>query len=213
VANIQKKVLVRVMMVQTLKRSLLGALILGAPFLTACERVDDVMSIDRAPVVDQMIQQDLTVAAKRKKLKLANAAVSKSGQAFGVASRHRGVKLEVDGFTLVVPRNAVHETTVFYMTVVPGNSVRVILKAYAGRNEVKSFREPLQLTMPLSAVDANQFTESSKLVLAEIDEDDGDIRDVVNVFVDTEAGTVTGHITHFSIWALAFAKEIIVGID
>jgi hypothetical protein len=197
-------------MYQSGKRTLLAALILFAPMFTACEQVDRISSVEVT---------DVTVAAKKKIARVVKANVTASGSAEGFASAGKGTTLRVGQYKLVVPKGAVNRKTRFVLTVLPGTSVTVSLKAYeAGSGiEVSTFRRELFLTLPYSAIDPSAIDNESKLLVANVSEDGTEsVLEIADTNVDNNAKTVTGKITHFSIWAIAreiFAKEIIVGID
>jgi hypothetical protein len=188
-------------MYQSGKRTLLAALILFAPMFTACEQVDRISSVEVT---------DVTVAAKKKIARVVKANVTASGSAEGFASAGKGTTLRVGQYKLVVPKGAVNRKTRFVLTVLPGTSVTVSLK-------VSTFRRELFLTLPYSAIDPSAIDNESKLLVANVSEDGTEsVLEIADTNVDNNAKTVTGKITHFSIWAIAreiFAKEIIVGID
>jgi hypothetical protein len=194
-------------MIQSRNRMLLVGLMLLAPVFTACERADQISGIEAT---------DVTATAKRDKVAaVVNADVTASGIAIGWASYNKGATLSVGQYRLVVPRRAVLEKTMFVMTVTPGHVVSVSLKAYQNGTEVRTFAKELFLTLPYSeVVDPTVLNEDeeAKLVVANISEDGSySVLEIVNTEVNNEAKTVTGKISHFSIWAVA--KEIIVGID
>jgi hypothetical protein len=197
-------------MFQSGKRTLLAALILLAPMFTACEQVDQISGIDTT---------DVTVAAKRKFAKVVEGNVTASGWDADFATQGKGVTLQVGQYKLVVPKGAVGKKTYFMMVVSPGTAVTVSLNAYdAGTwQEVKTFRRELLITLPYSEIDSSVIDNESKLLVANVSEDGSNsVLEIADTNVDNNAKTVTGKISHFSIWAIAreiFAKEIIVGID
>jgi len=68
------------------------------------------------------------------------------------------------------------------------------------------------LTLPYSAIDPAAIDDAGDLVVANVSEDGSySVLEIASTYVDDDAKTVTGKISHFSIWAVA--KEIIVGID
>lgn len=197
-------------MIQSSKRMLLSGLLLLAPMFAACEQVDQISGIETT---------DVTVAAKRRFAKVVEANVTASGLDAGFATNGRGITLRIGGYQLVVPKGAVTRKTYFVMVVEPGTAVTVSLKAYdaASWQEVKAFRRELFLTLPYSEIDPSAIDDESKLLVANISENGtNSVLEIVDTNVDNNSRTVTGKITHFSIWAIAreiVAKEIIVGID
>lgn len=199
-------------MVYSAKRMLLGALLLSAPLFSACERIDTISSIETT---------DFAASPGRsKKAKLVVAAVTESGTVQGMATHGRSLTLQIGQYVLEVPKGAVKEPTTFRMTVVPGDMVKVSLEAWDANDpsvEVKQFRQPLNLTLPYSAIAPEDRANPGLLLIGHISEDGrNQIEEVVNAVVDTNAQTITGQIFHFSIWAIVrelVAKEIIIGID
>jgi len=204
---IRERMSVRLLMNQSRNRMLLAALLLLAPAFTACERADQISGIETT---------NFAAAPKRNRVaSVVNAEVTASGIAIGWASYNKGATLSVGQYSLVVPKRAVLAKTMFVMSVTPGSVVAVSLKAYQNGVEVKTFVKELSLTLPYSEViDPTVFgeDEDTKLVLANISEDGSySVLEIVNAEKNDEAKTVTGRISHFSLWAVA--KEIIVGID
>lgn len=192
-------------MIQSGKRTLLAALIVLAPMFTACEQVDQISSVEAT---------DITVAAKKKFARVVHANVTASGWDAGFATAGKSITLQVGQYKLVVPKGAVNKKTYFVMVVLPGTSVSVSLKAYDTSNfaEVSTFRRELFLTLPYSEIDAASIGNESSLRIGNVSEDGAEsILEIVDTNVDNNAKTITGKITHFSLWAVA--KEIIVGID
>jgi hypothetical protein len=192
-------------MIQSGKRTLLAALILLAPLFTACEQVDQISSVEAT---------DVTVAAKKKIAKVVHANVTASGSDAGFATAGKGTTLKVGQYKLVVPKGAVNKKTYFVMTVLPGTSVSVSLNAYDASTfaEVSTFRKDLTLTLPYSEVDASAIDKEGWLRIGNVSEEDAEaVLEIVDTEVDKRAKTITGKISHFSLWAVA--KEIIVGID
>ena len=204
---ISERMSVSSLLIQSRRRTLFVALLALAPMFAACERVDQISGIEMT---------DVTATARRTKTaQVVTADVTASGIAIGSASYNKGVTLSIGQYRLVVPKRAVPRKTVFVMTVTPGNAVAVSLKAYRDGAAVTTFDKELFLTLPYSEVVDPAVMgedEETKLVVANISEDGShSVLEIVNTGIDDEAKTVTGKITHFSIWAIA--KEIIVGID
>jgi hypothetical protein len=193
------------MMMQSSKRMLLTALLLLAPAFAACEQADQISGIETT---------DVTVAPKRKAVTVVHAHVTASGWDAGFATHGKDLTLQVGQYRLVVPKGAVSKKTYFVMVISPGTTVSASLKAYdAGSwQEVKTFRRELLVTLPYSEIDASLIGNESKLLVANISEDGtNSVLEIADTNVDNNAKTITGKISHFSLWAIA--KEIIVGID
>ena len=194
-------------MAKSYQRSLLIGLITLAPLFGACEQAD----------ISGVTESEVSApeaAAKPKFVKLLLRQSAASGGAVAVdwVTAGKTTTLKVGKYELFVPRGAVQKPTTFRMTVLSGSVIGVSLEAWDNQgNRITEFRSPLRLTLPYDEAHIYN-TNDCKLLLANIvSETDHTILDVVNVGVDTSAQTITGNITHFSIWSLA--KELSPGID
>lgn len=192
-------------MKKSMNKVLLGAVVAMLPMFAACERADQISSIETT---------DFAAAPGRsKKVQVVTAHSTASGVVYGYATQGKGTTLDMgNGYRLEVPRGAVKHPTLFVMKVTPGDRVAVSLEAWSGSEKITTFRVPLQLTMPLSALSAEDLTDTHKLLIANVAEDGTEtILDVTHAQVDAANTTITGLITHFSTWVVA--KDFGILID
>lgn len=190
------------------QRTLLLSLLLPATVLTGCEQYQDITSVTEPAAYEQ------AAVAKPKSAKVLTRHADNSGGTVTtewVTSGQRAT-LKLGKYELFVPKGAVQTPTTFRMTVLRGPVIGVSLEAFDNQgNPVREFRTPLRLTLPYDEAHVYNI-EDCKLYLANVvSESDLTILEVVNVSVDQKRQTVTGNITHFSLWTLA--KELSPGID
>ena len=191
-------------MKKSIKQVLLGTVVAMLPMFGACERVDQISSVETT---------DFAAApGKSKKVKVVTANSTASGVVYGYATQGKGTTLDMgNGYRLDVPRGAVKHPTVFVMKVTPGDRVAVSLEAWSGNDKITTFRVPLKLTMPLSALSAEDLENTQKLLIANVAEDGSEtILDVTNAQVDASKTTIAGFITHFSTWVVAKDYGILI---
>ena len=190
-------------MKKSYKRVLLSALVASMPMFAACERTERISSIETT---------DFAAApGKARKVTPVTANSTASGTVTGLATHGKELTLEVAGFRLEIPKGTVRHPTVFTMTAVPGEFIKVRLNAYSGLQEVTQFHRPLTLTMPLSALSAEDLADLQKLVIGNMSEDGQNrIIDVAGATVDRTTNTITGLITHFSDWVVAKDNTILI---
>ena len=197
-------------MAKSYQRTLLIALLTLAPMFGACEQVD--ISGITEPAAT-------TVAAKPKVAKLLERVTANSGATVATdwTTAGKSITLTIGKYQLWVPKGAVQTPTTFQMTVLDGPVIGVSLKAWDNQgNPVTHFQVPLRLTLPYDEADLTLITDPTRLLLANIvSETDPTILEVVNPAVNQRDLTITGAITHFSVWSLALemSKELSPGID
>jgi hypothetical protein len=199
-------------MAKSFKQPLLIGLLALAPLFTACERSADISGVTELPVP--------TVAAARQKTArvVTRQTVSTSGVVYSQwISGGKSTTLTIGKYELFVPKGAVKKPTLFRMQVLSGDVIGVSLNAWDNSFQpVTQFQAPLRLTLPYDDADFSQFENPSKLLLANIVSDtDTSILELVSPSIDPIHQTITGNITHFSIWSLAvsLSKELSPGID
>jgi hypothetical protein len=200
-------------MAQSHKRSLLIALVALAPAFTACEQVDEISSVAETTRPAQPIN---AVNAKPKFATLvwrdSTSSVPKRVAYVWVDGPKKAARLQIGKYALDIPRGAVSQPTVFRMQVVDDGFITAELDAYVWNNgwqQVHTFNQPLKLTLPYDEAASDIVADPTKLLIANTL--NAEILELVNTSVDWRHLTVTGEITHFSMWALA--KEISMGID
>jgi hypothetical protein len=195
-------------MAQSYKRSLLVALVALIPLFTACERMDDLSGVSEVGTPPAV-----TTDAKPKYATLVGR-VDDSEVANHVAyvkvNPKRKARLQIGKYVLEIPNGAVTRPTTFRMTVPNNGYIAVELEAWDNfGNPVHTFQQQLKLTLPYEDADLSMVDNLSDLVFANTE--NGQILECVGTSVDEDRKTVTGQISHFSMWALA--KEISMGID
>lgn len=194
-------------MAKTYQRTLLIGLLTLAPLFGACEQVDiSGVTESEAPA------QDAAAKPKTVKLLLRHAAASGRTVAVDWVTAGKTTTLKLGKYELFVPRGAVKKPTTFRMTVLSGPVIGVSLEAWDNQgNRVTEFNVPLRLTLPYDEAHVYSVDDCKFLLANIVSETDHTILDVVNVGVNPEAQTITGNITHFSVWSLA--KELSPAID
>jgi hypothetical protein len=198
-------------MAKSFKQPLLIGLLALAPFFAACERSADISGVTETPVQ--------TVASKPKPARvLTRSVTASSGTVYSEwISAGKTTTLTVGKYSLFIPKGAVKKPTLFRMQVLTGSVVGVSLQAWDnGWQPVTQFQAPLRLTLPYDEVDAGQIQNPDRLLIANIVSDtDTSILEVISPAIDPINQTITGSITHFSVWSLAISltKELSPGID
>ena len=198
-------------MAKSFKQSLLIGLIALAPFSTACERSADISGVTETPV--------FTAAARPKPARvLKRQGTATSGTVYSEwISSGKSTTISVGKYSLFIPKGAVKKPTLFRMQVLTGDVVGVSLLAWDNSwQPVTTFQVPLRLTLPYDEVSAADIGSTDRLLIANIVSDvDTSILEVVNPSINPTDQTITGNITHFSIWSLAISlsKELSPGID
>lgn len=196
-------------MAKSYQRTLLVGLLTLAPLFGACEQADISGVTDAAAPA---------VALKSKQVKVITRAWSAlpGTVTSDWVTAGKATALKLGKYTLWVPKGAVQKPTMFRMTVLGGPVIGVALEAVDNKGEaVTHFQVPLRLTLPYDEADLI-LRNPSDLLLANIaSEADQTILEVVNVNVNQKEQTITGNITHFSVWSLAIdsSKELSPGID
>jgi hypothetical protein len=198
-------------MAKSFKQPLLIGLLALVPLVTACERSADISGVTEAPVAAMAARQKTARVVTRQ-------SVSTSGVVYSQwISGGKSTTLTVGKYELFVPKGAVKKPTLFRMQVLSGDVIGVSLNAWDNNLQpVTQFQAPLRLTLPYDDADFSQFDSPSRLLLANIVSDsDTSILELVAPSVDPINQTITGNITHFSIWSLAvsLSKELSPGID
>jgi hypothetical protein len=198
-------------MAKSYQRTLLLGLIMLAPLYAGCERAADIAGVTEAPA------QTLTLKSRHNKV-LKRTSVGTSGTVVSDWTNHgKPLTLEIGKYKLWVPKGAVKNPTIFRMTVLTGSVVGVSLEAFDNQGDpVTQFQTPLRLTLPYDEADEAEIDNPSHLLLANIvSESDPTILEIVNPAVNQKHKTITGSITHFSVWSLAIqlSKELSPGID
>lgn len=198
-------------MAKSYQRTLLVGLLTLAPFFGACEQAD-ISGVTEQPTASVAYK-----GGKQAKVLKRKASSPRTTVDSDVATHGKSVELRIGKFELWVPKGAVRTPTTFRMTVVEGDIVGVSLEAWDNQgNPVTQFQVPLRLTLPYDEIDPNEIRSLSDLRLANIvSATDETILELVHVSVDKKSQTITGNITHFSVWSLAIdlAKELSPGID
>ncbi|HET9440525.1 MAG TPA: hypothetical protein VFO52_10155 [Longimicrobiales bacterium] len=199
-------------MTKSYQRMLFCALLALTPLFSACERADDVSSV----TVDPM---QATIAFKPGEVRV----VSRSTQGGGgyavsdFVGRNNTATLEVGKYRLQVPRGAVKKPTRFMMVVLENDIIGVRLYAWdRDWQPVRTFSTPLALTLPYDEADEAEIVAGAKLRIANlVSESDPTVLELVAAEPDRINKTVTGRLSHFSVWSLViqFTKELSPGID
>jgi hypothetical protein len=197
-------------MAKSFKQPLLIGLLALVPFFTACERATDISGVTEAAAP--------TVATKPRPAKvLTREGVNLGGVVYSEwITAGKSTTLTIGKYELVIPKGAVKKPTIFRMTVLTGSVIGVSLQAWDNSFEpVTQFQAPLRLTLPYDEAPETEVQHPDRLLLANIVSDtDTSILELVAPSIDPINKTITGNITHFSIWSLALSlKELSPGID
>ena len=194
-------------MAKSYKRTLLLSLLLLAPLYTGCEQMSDISGVT---------EREATAPAAAEKPKFVKVLMRYTPAQGGTVASDwvtsgKSTTLTFGKYELFIPKGAVRKPTFFRMTVLSGTVIGVSLEAWDNQlNKVSEFRVPLRLTIPYD--EAHIYDPNCKLVLANIvSESDLTVLDVEQASINPSNETVTGNITHFSLWSLA--KELSPGID
>jgi hypothetical protein len=124
-----------------------------------------------------------------------------------------GGSVSVDGHTLSVPPGAVTQPTFFMLQIVEANAIHVKLKAWRASDAapVSQFPNvPVELTLDVS--DLETLDLSGLVVVYLRDGTYSGAKEPVPTVVSGST-RITGYLTHFSQYAVAFAREYSAGID
>ena len=198
-------------MAKSFKQPLLIGLLALAPFFTACERAAEISGVTEAPVMTSSARPKPARVLKRQ-------GTATSGTVYSEwISSGKSTTLTIGKYSLFIPKGAVKKPTLFRMQVLTGEVIGVSLHAWDNSwQPVTQFQVPLRLTLPYDEVSATDIDSTDRLLIANIVSDvDTSILEVVNPSVNPIEQTITGNITHFSIWSLAISlsKELSPGID
>lgn len=197
-------------MAKSYQRTLLAGLLTLAPLFGACEQADINGVTETAPV---------TLAAKPKPAKVITRTwTTMSGTVVSDwITSGKETTLQLGKYQLHVPRGSVRKPTMFRMTVLGGSVIGVSLEAIDNKGDaVTQFDVPLRLTLPYDDATGSDIADPTRLVLANIvSESNTTILEIVSPSVDLGKQTITGTITHFSVWSLAvrLSKELSPAID
>ena len=127
----------------------------------------------------------------------------------------QGGRVAVAGHEMLVPAGAVAQPTWFRMSVVASDRIQVKLKAWRASDwaPVTQFpaTTPIRLNLNVSKLSA---IDLSKLVVVYLADGTVDGRkDPVQSSVNVDTKILTGYLTHFSIYAVAFRREYSIGLD
>lgn len=197
-------------MAKSFKQPLLIALLALVPVFTACERAADISGLTEGP----------TVAAKPAKgvKVLTRQGVATGGTVYSEwISKGKSATLTIGKYQIFIPKGAVRKPTIFRMTVLTDSVIGVSLQAWDNSFQpVTQFQVPLRLTLPYDEASDTELQHPDRLLLANIvSNTDTSILELVAPSIDPVNRTITGNITHFSIWSLALSlsKELSPGID
>jgi hypothetical protein len=195
-------------MAKSYKRTLLLSLLMIAPLYAGCEQVSDISSVT---------ETEVPAPAVAEKPKFVQVLMRQSPTTGGTVmsdwvTAGKATTLKFGKYELFIPKGAVKKPTFFRMTILTGSVIGVSLQAWDNQlEEITEFRTPLRLTLPYDEAHIYNI-ENCKLVLANIvSENDLTVLDVEQAAIDPVSQTITGNITHFSLWSLA--KELSPGID
>jgi hypothetical protein len=198
-------------MAKSFKQPLLIALLALAPFVGACERSADISGVTETPVQVAATKPKAARVLKRSTTPVSGVVYSEW------ISAGKTTTITVGKYSLFIPKGAVKKPTLFRMEVLTGDVVGVSLLAWDNSGQpVTQFQAPLRLTLPYDEIADADIQNPDRLLLANIVSDtDTSILEVVSPSVDPINETITGNITHFSIWSLAISlsKELSPGID
>lgn len=201
-------------MAKSYQRLLCSALVVLTSLVSACEQADDISSVTADPV-----QATATIAFKPGEVKVVSRSMP-GGGGYAVSDfvgRQNTATLEVGKYRLSVPRGAVRKPTRFMMVVLNNDMIGVRLYAWDRYwQPVRTFRTPLALTLPYDEADESQIVAGAKLRIANVvSETDPTVLELIAAEPDRTNRTVTGRLSHFSVWSLAlqFTKELSPGID
>jgi hypothetical protein len=126
-----------------------------------------------------------------------------------------GGRVAAGGHEMLVPAGAVAQPTWFRMTVVGSDRIQVKLKAWRASDwaPVTQFpaTAPIQLNLNVSNVTGIDLSQLLVVYLADGTADGR--KEPVSSAVNADAKIVTGYLTHFSMYAIAFAREYSIGLD
>ena len=192
----------------TTKRMLLTALLALAPVFTACERADDISSVEtNAPSYSVNGNNGNANGLNRRagNAEALRTTLGQTGSASAWVSGGQAHTLSLNGYTLSVPKGANKGLTLYVMSLVPitdaeGNTYQLVrLKAYDNQyNSVTTFRNPLRLTVPFANADPEQLVDANRLRLGYVADGTTSILEVIQVSIDNGNQTITGLISHFS---------------
>jgi hypothetical protein len=196
-------------MAKSYQRTLLVGLLTLVPLIGACEQMD-ISGVTETAAPTAAFHSQQTKLLTRAWSSMPATVVS------DWITAGKTARLKLGKYELWVPKGAVANPTIFRMTVLGGPLIGVSLEAFDNNgNRVTRFQVPLKLTLPYDEARFVVDNESSLLLANIASETDYSILEIVDPNVDNNAFTVTGSITHFSIWTLAIelSKELSPGID
>lgn len=127
----------------------------------------------------------------------------------------QGGRVAVAGHEMLVPAGAVAQPTWFLMSVIASDRIQVKLKAWRASDwaPVTQFptSKPIQLNLNVSKVTGIDLSQLVVVYLA-----DGTVngrKEPVQSVLNLEAKMLTGYLTHFSMYAVAWRREYTIGLD
>jgi hypothetical protein len=198
-------------MAKSFKQPLLIGLLALSPLFTACERAADISGLTEAATPTVATKPRIARVVTRQTVATAGTVYSEW------ISGGKSTTLTIGKYELFVPKGAVKKPTLFRMQVLAGSVIGVSLQAWDNSwQPVTQFQAPLRLTLPYEEASAFDIQQPERLLLANIISDtDTSILEIVSPSINPIEQTITGNITHFSIWSLALSvtKELSPGID
>jgi hypothetical protein len=127
----------------------------------------------------------------------------------------QGGRVAVAGHEMLVPAGAVPQPTWFRMSVIASDRIQVKLKAWRASDwaPVTQFpvSKPVQLNLSVSKVTGIDLSQLVVVYLA--DETIHGRKEPVRSVVNRDSQILTGYLTHFSLYAVAFRREYSIGLD
>lgn len=197
-------------MAKSFKQPLLIALLALTPFFTACERAADISGITEAPTVAARPSKGVRVLTRQ--------GMTVGGTVYSEwITGGKATTLTIGKYSIFIPKGAVKKPTIFRMSVLTDSVIGVSLNAWDNNLQpVTQFRVPLRLTLPYDEAPDTELQHPDRLLIANIvSSTNTSILELVAPSVDPINQTITGNITHFSVWSLALSltKELSPGID
>lgn len=155
---------------------------------------------------------DYVTASTASSTKVEKTTTVRRAQRMDVLITPLGGFVSVGGHTLKVPANAVTQPTWFSMQVIEANAYQVKFKAWRaldGAPVTQFTRVPLEVTFDVSDLEDGNPTGLTVVYLR-----DGTLTGEVETVaskVNIANSTVTGYLTHFSMYAIA--REYSMGVD
>jgi hypothetical protein len=127
----------------------------------------------------------------------------------------QGGRVAAGGHEMLVPAGAVSQPTWFLMSVVASDRIQVKLKAWRASDwaPVSQFpvSNPIRLNLNVSKVTG---IDLSQLVVVYLPDERFDGRkEAVLSTLSADAKMLTGYVSHFSMYAVAFRREYTIGLD